>query len=291
MLAQLIANGIVAGAEIAIVAMSFAFIYSATRFFNFAHASSYLAGAYVAYFLVVVARCSLAIGVGGAVVGSILVGLTMEALVFRRLRRRGASSLILLLTSFGLLVAFQSVISVVFGDGTLVLSRAKVSEVLTIGGARITAVQAVIVVACVSIGGCSSVLFRFAHQGRVFRAIASDPELAAMRGVRVDRAILTIFAIGSGVAGLAGVLVGLDTDLYPLMGLHALLLAMVAAIVGGIDTPAAAGLGGLLIGFAQQFGVWKLPSAWQDAIAFFILIIFLLFRPQGFFGETFKRAS
>ena len=291
MIPQLISNSIVAGGEIALVAISFTFIYSVTRFFNFAHSASYVAGAYAGYSLIVLAGCSPTIGFFGAVAAGAFVGMVLEFSFFGKLRDRQASSLVLLLVSFGLMVVFQNLISIMFGDATLVLRRAPVSRVFQFADARITSIQAAVVLTSLGVGVSMEVLLWFTRMGRVFRAIASDPELALVRGVPVDGAILVIFGIGSGMAGLAGILVAYDTDLYPTMGMHALLLGIVAAIVGGIDSVAGAAVGAMLLGFAQQFGVWKLPTGWQDAIAFSILIFFLLVRPQGFLGEFFKRTA
>lgn len=91
--------------------------------------------------------------------------------------------------------------------------------------------------------------------------------------------------IGSALAGVAGILVALDVDMTPQMGMSALLMGVVAVIIGGVGSIPGAALGGLLLGIAQSLGVWHIHSKWQSAIAFGILLIFLMFRPQGFFGR------
>jgi branched-chain amino acid transport system permease protein len=95
------------------------------------------------------------------------------------------------------------------------------------------------------------------------------------------------FAVGSGLAAGAAILISLDTDITPTMGFGALLLGVVAAIVGGVGSMPGAMLG-LLVGLAQHLGVWKLPTQWQDEIVFLILIAFLIARPQGLFGRPVK---
>ena len=102
---------------------------------------------------------------------------------------------------------------------------------------------------------------------------------------------LTTFALGSALAGVAAILAALDTDMRPTMGFDALLMGVVAAVVGGIGSIPGAFLGGLLLGLALNLGVWKLSTGWQDAIAFSLLILFLVFRPQGFFGLPLRRKS
>jgi branched-chain amino acid transport system permease protein len=110
-------------------------------------------------------------------------------------------------------------------------------------------------------------------------------------GINVEQIVVVAFAAGSALAGIAAILVSLDTDLRPTMGFNALLMGVVAAIVGGVGSIPGALMGGLLLGMAQHLGVWKLSTEWQDAIAFCILLIFLVFRPQGFFGLPLRRTA
>jgi branched-chain amino acid transport system permease protein len=132
---------------------------------------------------------------------------------------------------------------------------------------------------------------RFSRLGIVIRALAIDHELARSVGLNVDRAMLVVFLIGSVLAGAAGVLTSLETDLTPQMGFSGLLMAVVATIVGGVGSVGGVVLGALLIAIAQQCGVWFLPSQWQDAIVFLVLIVFLLVRPQGFFGKAVRQVT
>jgi branched-subunit amino acid ABC-type transport system permease component len=127
--------------------------------------------------------------------------------------------------------------------------------------------------------------------GKAIRAVANDSELALVSGVDSNRVILWTFAIGSAMAGLAGILFALDVDMTPTMGMNALMMGVVAMIIGGINNIYGVAMGALLLGFAQHFGVWKISSQWQDAIAFIILFLFLLFRPQGFLGRKIKKVE
>ena len=123
------------------------------------------------------------------------------------------------------------------------------------------------------------------------RAVANNPELARISGIESDRVILSTFALGSALAGIAGILVALDVDMTPTMGMNALMMGVVAVIVGGVGSIPGVALAALLLGMAQHLGVWYISSQWQDAIAFVILLTFLLFRPEGFMGKRVKTAT
>ena len=120
--------------------------------------------------------------------------------------------------------------------------------------------------------------------GKALRATADNETIASTMGINVKLMTFLTTGIGSGLAGLAGILVALEQNLEHSMGLSAVLKGLTAAIIGGIGNVPAAILGGYLIGLAENLGIWYLPSGYKDAIAFAVLIIFLLFRPQGFLG-------
>ena len=291
MLVQFLLNGVIAGSAYSLLALSFVLIYSLTRFFNFAHGAAYATGAYVVLALVGQAGVPLPLAVPMGMVGAGLLGLAVGRFVYLAGRRRGATRLVLMLVSLGLYVVFQNTVSLVFGDEVRSLRAPSIAEGLQVFGARITVTQlAIVSVAVVSFLGMSLVL-RFTNWGRAVRAVASDAELASVSGIESNRVVLGAFAVGSALAGLAGVLAALDTDATPTMGMNALMMAVIAVIVGGIDSIAGAVLGGMLLGLAQHLGVWQIGSQWQDAIAFAILLFFLLVRPHGFLGRPAKEAT
>jgi branched-subunit amino acid ABC-type transport system permease component len=116
------------------------------------------------------------------------------------------------------------------------------------------------------------------------RAVADDREAAQICGINPEKIILWTFVLGSGFAVVAGILMGLEQNLEPNMGMSAILKGITAAIVGGIGSVSGGMLGGFILGFAENFGIWFLPSGYKDAIAFVILVLFLLFRPNGILG-------
>ncbi len=124
-------------------------------------------------------------------------------------------------------------------------------------------------------------LFKFTIFGKAIKAISDDEEVARIIGINTNKIIGYVFFIGSAIAGLSGILMGFDTGIEPTMGMSLLLKGVIASIIGGVGNIYGGVLGAFLLGFVENFGIWKISGEWKDAIAFAILILFLLFRPQG----------
>lgn len=287
---QVGANIVIASCTILLVGLGFALIYRTTHFFHFAHAIVFTSCPYFTLALVK-SGVALAAAIPIAVVLSAALGCAMEIGVYRPLRRRGASPMILLLASLGLYVLLQNTISLIFGDDTKTLRTGVVKIGIDVLGARITPIQIATIVVSAVLVITVAVMLRTTKMGKAMRAVAADAELAKVSGIDSDRVILWTFAVASALAGVAGILVALDVDMTPTMGMNALMMGVVAVIIGGVGSIPGIVLGALLIGFAQNFGAYWLSSQWQDAIVFGVLLIFLLLRPQGFLGKRVKKAS
>jgi branched-chain amino acid transport system permease protein len=290
MLEQLLFNGIIAGSIYSLVALGFALIYQTTRFFHFAHGAVYTFGAYFAYLFFVQLGFDRWLAFPLACAATMLLGVALEVGVYRPMRNRKATDLTLLIASLGLYIVLQNIISMVWGDDTKTMRTGEVVEGHAVLGARITDIQIAIIVTTVVLITLIAVISAKTKFGRALRALANDPELARLSGINSDRYIMYAFAIGSFLAAVAAIMISFDTDMTPTMGFNALVMGVIAVIVGGIGSLPGAALGGLLIGLAQNLGVWQLPSKWQDTIAFVILILFLLFRPYGILGKKPQKA-
>lgn len=288
---QLVVNALVTGLCVALFAVGFGVIYSAGRFFNFAHAVSYSAGAYAAYTLVVILHEPFWLAITCSLIFAALTGILMDLLVFAPLRRRGAASLGLFLASLGLMVVLQNIVSVLFGEQTYAISEAAVREGFPLVGARVTPVQ--LVNAAMSIAATSGLWFLIYRTGygRMLRAIACDQDLALVTGIRVPTVVCLTFALTSALAGLSGILAAYDTGLSPSMGFNALLIGVAAALIGGMGSVRGVVFACILIALVRNLSVLWLPSQWQDATVFVVLIIFLIARPQGFSGRSLPRES
>lgn len=291
MIPQLIVNAVITSGVYLLIAVGFSIIYRTVRFFHFAHAVVYASGAYFSYLFHKLFGFPLLAAIPISVALSALLGCGIEMLVYKPLRKKNVTPMVLLLASLGLYIVLQNTISMTFGDDTKSIRSGVVREGLAVFGARITPIQIMIIATSLVLVVGVALWLKYMKIGKAMRAVANDPELAQVSGIDSDQVILWVFAIGSALAGIAGILVALDVDMTPTMGMNALMMGVVSMIIGGVGSIWGVALGALLLGFAQNFGVWKISSQWQDAIAFIILFAFLLLKPQGFLGKKVKKAS
>ncbi len=284
MIQQLALNGIIAGSIYALIALGFTVIYRTVKFFHFAHGIVYTIGAYFAYTFFILLKINPVISFFLSVILAALLGVGINKSVYHPLRLRKASNLILMLASFGVFIFLQNLIALIYGNQILTLRTGPIVEGYHIGGAVITRIQIwILVVSCVLM----VILWLFIQRtklGKAMRAVSDDPIAANVVGINPERIITWSFIIGSALAGAAGILISLETNIEPTMGFNALLKGIIASIIGGIGSIPGAVLGGLFLGIAENLGIWKIQAGWKDCIAFAILIIFLLLRPGGIFG-------
>ncbi len=291
MLEQLLINGLIAASLYLLVGIGFGLVYSTVGFFNFSHGMVFTAGAYLLFALHTFFSFPLLLSVAGAVVLSSCLGCIFEVCVFRPLRHKSSSVMCQMLASLGIYVMLQNTVALLLGDDVKTVRSGVVEEGINICGARITPVQISAICASVMLMVLVVVVLRTTKIGKAIRAVANDAELSSICGLNSDRVRLCAFALSSGLAGIAGILMALDVDITPTMGMNTLMMGIVVVFVGGVDSIPGIALGALLLGVAQNLGVWKIGSEWQYAIAFVILLAFLLFKPEGFMGKRIKKAT
>ncbi len=279
---QLVANSIIAGAFYALIALGFNLIYGTTKFFNLTHGVIAAIGGYTVFFLTTTFGWNIyASAVVGVFVAG-LVGYLLEKSLYKQLRKRKASQMVFLVASLGAFTALQAVIAIIFSSQFQTLSIGSWDlQTFNIFGGIITVVQLVTLVSAIVIMIVLGIVMRWTMFGKAVEAISDEEEVAKVVGIHTNKIIGRVFFIGSAIAGLAGILIGLDTGLEPTMGMGLLLKGVIASIIGGIGNVYGGVLGAFLLGFIENFGIWKISGEWKDAIAFGVLIIFLLFRPQG----------
>jgi branched-chain amino acid transport system permease protein len=279
---QLLLNGLNAGALYALVAVGFNLIYRTTKFFNLTHGAMLTVSAYTVYWLLEHDVGLYTAGLFGIAVAG-LAGFGLEKALYLPLRRRRASNMVLLVASLGALTMIQAIISMLFSSQPQVVESG-IPPIYDVFGGVVTLTQVQILVSAVAITAASILVLKYTRFGKAVQAVSDDTEVAAIAGIQTDKIIGRVFLIGSAIAGLAGFLVGIQSGLDPRMGMGLLLKGVVAAIVGGLGSMYGAFIGGFAVGLVENFGIWKLPSVWKDAIAFGLLILFLLVRPRGILG-------
>jgi branched-chain amino acid transport system permease protein len=290
---QQIANGLSLGSIYALIALGYTMVYGVLRLINFAHGDVYMVGAYVGYYLSRRLKgdepslVSAIIVMLGAMLACALLGVVIERFAYRPVRR--AARLTLLITAIGVSLFIENAGQLVFGpDPKFFPSLAPRTDFL-LGEVRLTSEQLTVI----SVSFLLMVLLRLfimkTRTGKAMRAVSFNLDAAKLMGISTDRIIAITFALGSALAAAAGVLIGMQIPkIDPLMGILYGLKAFVAAVLGGIGNVPGAVLGGLLIGTSEVMVVGYLSSTYRDAIAFGILILVLLLRPQGILGRVQK---
>jgi len=283
---QLILNGIIAGAIYALVASGFSLIYSVTKFMHLAHGAVLALGAYLLYTFSAGMNFWLAVIL--TLICTSFAGVLIDWLVYRPLRKRKASGAVLLIASIAVLILVNSLILALWGaDVKTVPTRNPVFDVI---GARITLIQIIIIIVSVVLLFALWFLMKRTKLGKAMRAVADNKEVAQTVGINPERIYTYTFAIGSFLAGVAGILIGIEQNLYPIMGLSLIIKGFTGAVIGSLASVPGSVLGSLILGLVENIGIWWLPSGYKDAIAFVLLFIFLLFKPSGLLGVKVREA-
>ncbi|MDO8642613.1 MAG: branched-chain amino acid ABC transporter permease [Candidatus Woesearchaeota archaeon] len=284
LLAQLIANGIIAGAIYALVALGYTMVYGILKFINFAHGEILMMGAYFAYTGVHVFALPLWMAAVIAMALAALLGIIIERVAYRPLRFSG--KIAPLVTAVAMSLLLQSVALIIWGGDIRTLRTGNVTVGREILGAMVTNHQLVIIVTTAIVLAFLFLFLKYTKMGKAMRAVTDNLSLALTLGINVDRVIMFTFALGSALAALAGVLIGVEQTIQPTMGVALGIAAFSAAVVGGIGNIHGAVLGAFVIGLAENIGIWFIPSGYKPAISFLILIIMLIFKPTGILGES-----
>ena len=263
--------------------------YYPTRFFHIAHAITLTFSAYFTYLFSIQLNFAIWIAIPLAILCATVVGMLSEIALYKPLRKRNASPMVLMIASLGLYTILQNVISMVWGDDTKSVRTWEVKVGNEFLGAYITDIQIITIVVCLVLFVTCVMFIKYSRIGRNIRAVANNPELSNIVGIPSDRVILWAFSIGSALAAVAGILIALDTDMRPTMGFNWLLYGVVAMIIGGVGSNWGLVGGALLLATAQHLAAYYIGSQWMDAIAYIILILFLIAKPLGFSGKRLKK--
>jgi branched-subunit amino acid ABC-type transport system permease component len=204
-----------------------------------------------------------------------LLAYVCERFLYATLRERRSTPVVLMVTSLGVLTIVQGIIAMVFTSNIQVLRST--STVFHLGDVVLTDIHSATIVCTLLMYGVTWYVLKKTKFGVQLRAVSDNEELALASGINVS----SIRRVGTVVAALIGALAGMDTSIEPLMGLGLLLKGIIAAIVAGLGSITFGILGALLLATSENAAVWFISGEWKDAVAFLILILVLLVRPQG----------
>lgn len=280
---QLLANGIIFGSIIALGAIGLTMVYGILKFANFAHGDTMSLGAYLAL-LFLNLQLPFPIAVVLSIVMSIAIAILIDHYLYRYFRTTGP--IILLISSVGVALFLRNVILLFWGPDLTYYSREIKMGIAVLPGIRLNPYDIAII-------GITGVLIVLVHLflkktkiGKAMRAASDNMDLAEVVGIDTQRIIIWTWSVGTALAVIAGIMLGVENGLRPPMGWELLLPLFAAAILGGIGHPYGAMAGGLIIGIAQEVSTGFISTAFKPAVAFIIMILVLLICPQGIFGGS-----
>ena len=277
-------NGISLGSIYAIIALGYTMVYGIAKMLNFAHGDVIMIGCYVVFMTMSGMNMNPLLSVILAVVVCTVLGVIIEKVAYKPLRK--ASPLAVLITAIGVSYLLQNIALLIFGADTKSFSSVVPLQNIKIGGITITGVTVVAVLACIVIMIGLMIFIKKTKAGQAMLAVSEDKDAAQLMGVNVNGTISLTFAIGSGLAAVAGVLLcSTYPSLTPYTGAMPGIKAFVAAVFGGIGSIPGAFIGGILLGIIEILSKAYISSQLADAIVFAVLIIVLLVKPTGLLGK------
>ncbi len=280
MFLQQLLNGLTTGSVYALIALGYTMIYGILGLINFAQGEIYMFGAFVTVVLLASGQVNFLLACAAGMAAAAALGVALERIAFRPLR--GSHPLVPLISAIGASIFLQSLALLLFGPNDRPFPVQFAFSSVTLAGASVSVLQVTILAAALGFMGLLVAFVRYTRYGKAIVACALDRDTARLMGINVDRMVALTFLIGSALSGAAGIMMAIYYNAtYPRMGLLPGLKAFSAAVLGGVGNIPGAILGGLLLGVAESLGAAYLSSGYKDAIAFAILILVLLIRPQG----------
>jgi neutral amino acid transport system permease protein len=278
-------NGLSLGAVFALGAVGLTLVYAILRLVNFAHGDFLTFGAYMAYLINVTWGMPLVLGIFFAMATTALLGIFLERVMWGPMRARGAGILQLILMSIGLALVIRYVIQYIWSTELRALD-VNVTDTVNFLGLRVGQTQLIVIVVGIAVLVAVGLMLRYALLGKRMRALADDLDLAETSGIDTSRVILWTWIFAGGLAGLAGVMAAMVTDVRPDLGFELLVIIFAAVVLGGIGDAFGALAAGLVLGVVIEWSTLLIDARWKTFVSFVVLIIALVIRPQGIFGKA-----
>jgi len=280
MIIQILINSLINGLLLALVALGFHIIFSATKIFHIAHGGIYVAGVY--FYLWSSPVVGVAPGIILSLVFAFLLGVLIEWSVYKPLLKKSSNENIALISSLGVYIIIINVVALLFGNETKILDNT-IGESLTLGEIIITRPQLWQLLFALPLIALFLIFIKVTDYGLKVRAISDNPVLARVMGIKTQNIRYIVFGIGSVMAVSAALLKGFDTGIDPYSGMAITLSAAVVVIIGGSSSLYGTIVASIMLAIIQNFTEFFLSAQWKDTVTFAILIIVLLWRTEGIF--------
>jgi branched-chain amino acid transport system permease protein len=285
MFLEQLVNGLTLGSSYALIALGYTMVYGIIQLINFAHGEIYMFGAFAGLFLVTLFDVNIFVALLGAMAFCMVLGMLVERVAYRPLRGK-SSRLSALISAIGVSIFLSTLMALLRGTNTTRYPEILKIHTYHLGPLELSSLQIIILLVSALLMIGLQLMIQRTRLGKAMRACSQDLDAASLMGINPNRIISDTFAIGSALAAAGGVMVGIYYNaVWPYMGTMAGLKAFSAAVLGGIGSVPGAMIGGLTLGVLEILGVAYLSSSYKDAIAFGILILVLIVRPQGIMGQ------
>ncbi|MFV0254733.1 MAG: branched-chain amino acid ABC transporter permease [Erysipelotrichaceae bacterium] len=284
---QQLINGLSLGSIYALIALGYTMVYGIIKLINFAHGDIYMLGAYIGFLCITYGGLGFFETLIIAMVLCAIIGVLIEKIAYKPLRN--ATRIAALITAIGVSFFLEYSVMNIMGAGVKTFPKVLPNEIYYLGNIQVSLQQIVIFLTTIILMIVLQFIVRKTKMGKAMRAVSADPDAARLMGIDVNRTISFTFALGSALAGAAGVLVGVYYNtINPLMGMVPGIKAFVAAVFGGIGIIPGAVFGGFFIGSVETFVSGYGGSLFKDAVVYAILIIILIVKPAGLLGKNRK---
>ncbi|MCR4425605.1 MAG: branched-chain amino acid ABC transporter permease [Firmicutes bacterium] len=283
-LLQQIVNGLIIGGIYSLTAAGVALTYGVLQVLNLSQGDMYMVGAYIALALVVGPKLPYGLAVVAAFLGIALIGLVTERVALRPVRRSG--TIYAYITTFAVSFILQNVAILVWTADPRLFPTRYTSVTLSVGGVSFTLQQLIVFIACWAIIGALYYLLRFTKMGLAIRSVSQSIDTASLMGIPVNRTISLTFALATGLAGVAGALIGPSLLVYPAMGSLTGMKIYAVILMGGLGNVFGATMAGFLLGAIEGVCAAFVGSTFRDVLPFVAIIAILLYKPSGLFTRS-----
>jgi branched-chain amino acid transport system permease protein len=288
MFLQQLVNGVMLGSTYALIAIGYTLVFGVLQLVHLAHGEVFMIGAFIGLQVVLLAGVGPGPALVAAVLGTALLGILIELVAFRPIRARGGHFLAPVISTIGVGIVLQEVATNLFGGEQVGFPHRMEPVVHHLGAVTVTSVQLLILAVSVALMAALHLFVTRTTVGMAMRATAESVLTARLLGINANRIIVLTLAIASGLAGAAGVLVGLSFNaISPFMGIDMGIKGLAIMLFGGLGNIYGAMAGGIILGIVEVLSVAYLVSSYRDAFAFTMIIVILLARPRGLFGSAY----